>query len=258
MEPVGGGKGVVFGVGLGPGDPELVTLKAARLLKDAKTVAYFRKRGQRGRAFAIAERHLDPQAELLVLEYPYTTEIAAEHTDYVVALESFYDESAARIAARLDARRDVVVLCEGDPLFYGSYMYLHDRLMRRYRCTVVPGITSFAGCAASAALPLVSTDKMFAVIPGTLPEAELEARIRAVDACAILKLGKNYPKVRRVLDRLERTPSAYYFEHGTTTHEVAMKLSDKCDDKSVYFALIIVPNHDGRPERRSPKAPHTS
>jgi precorrin-2/cobalt-factor-2 C20-methyltransferase len=250
----GSGKGNVFGVGLGPGDPELVTVKAARMLNEAKVVAYFRKRGQRGRAFAIAEQHLQASAELLVLEYPYTTEIAAEHIDYVVALESFYDESAARIAERLDAGRDVVVLCEGDPLFYGSYMYLHDRLTRGYRCTVVPGITSFAGCAASGALPLVSTDKVFAIIPGTLPETELEARIRAVDACAILKLGSNYPKVRRVLDRLELTQRAYYFEHGTTEREVALKLGDKRDDSSIYFALIIVPNHDGRPERRTPKA----
>jgi precorrin-2/cobalt-factor-2 C20-methyltransferase len=247
------GKGRVFGVGLGPGDPELVTLKAARLLKEAKVVAYFRKRGQRGRAFAIAERHLDPAAELLTLEYPYTTEIAAEHIDYVVALESFYDESAARISQRLETGQDVVVLCEGDPLFYGSYMYLHDRLTRGYHCTVVPGITSFAGCAAAAALPLVSTDKVFAVVPGTLPEAELEARIRAVDACAILKLGSNYPKVRRVLDRLGLTQRAYYFEHGTTEREVALRLGDKRDDSSIYFALIIVPNHDGRPERRSAK-----
>jgi precorrin-2/cobalt-factor-2 C20-methyltransferase len=248
-----GDKGRVFGVGLGPGDPELVTLKAARMVREAKVVAYFHKRGLRGRAFATAESQLSPNTELLALEYPYTTEIAAEHTDYVVALESFYDESAARIAERLEAGIDVVVLCEGDPLFYGSYMYLHDRLMRRYRCSVVPGITSFAGCAASGALPLVSTDKVFAVVPGTLPEHELEARIRAVDACAILKLGSNYPKVRRVLDRLGLTPRAYYFEHGTTTREVALKLSDKIDDRSIYFALIIVPNHDGRPERRSPK-----
>lgn len=246
------GKGSVFGVGLGPGDPELVTLKAARMLKEATVVAYFLKRGQRGRAFTIAERHLDPAAQLLPLEYPYTTEIAAEHIDYVVALESFYNDSAARIAQHLDAGRDVVVLCEGDPLFYGSYMYLHDRLTRGYRCTVIPGITSFAGCAASGALPLVSTDKVFAVVPGTLPEPELEARIRAVDACAILKLGSNYPKVRRVLDRLGLTARAYYFEHGTTEREVALKLTDKCDDKSIYFALIIVPNHDGRPERRTP------
>lgn len=248
-----GGKGRVFGVGLGPGDPDLVTLKAARVLAQAKVVAYFRKRGRRGNAFAIAERHLDPAAELIPLEYPYTTEIAAQHADYVLALESFYENSAARIAERLEAGHDVAVLCEGDPLFYGSYMYLHDRLARGYRCTVIPGITSFAGCAASAALPLVSTDKVFAIIPGTLPEPELEARLRAADACAILKLGSHYPKVRRVLDRLGLTARAYYFEHGTTARERALPLADKRDDASIYFALILVPNHDGGPERRSAK-----
>jgi precorrin-2/cobalt-factor-2 C20-methyltransferase len=244
-------KGRVYGVGLGPGDPELVTLKAARVLAQARAVAYFRKRGKQGNAFAIAEHHIAPRAELIPLEYPYTTEIPPQHPDYVMALEAFYEDSAARIAVRLEAGEDVAILCEGDPLFYGSFIYLHDRLARGYRCTVIPGITSFAGCAASAGVALVSTDKVFAVIPGTLPEAELEAQLRAADACAIIKLGSHYAKVRRVLDRIGRSEGALYFEHGTTSRERAMPLTQKHDDHSIYFALILIPNHDGGPERRS-------
>lgn len=244
-------KGSLFGVGLGPGDPELVTLKAVKVLERARVVAFFRKRGRRGNAFAIAERYLRADAALLPLEYPYTTEIAPTDPEYVLALEAFYEDSAARLAAPLEQGHDVALLCEGDPLFYGSYLYLHDRLSRGYRCTVIPGITSFAGCAASAAVPLVSTNKVFSVIPGTLPEAELEARLRAADACAVIKLGSHYPKVRRVLDRLELTPRAWYFENGTTARERKMPLVDKTDETSVYFALILVPNHDGSPDRRA-------
>jgi precorrin-2 C(20)-methyltransferase len=143
----------------------------------------------------------------------------------------------------------VAVLCEGDPLFYGSFMYLHDRL-KQQRCRVIPGITSFAGCAASAGIPLVSTDRVFAIVPGTLPEPELEVRLRGADAAAIIKLGRHYPKVRRVLDRLGRTEQATYFEHGTTEREVAMPLAQKTDDQSLYFALILVPSHDGGPYRK--------
>jgi precorrin-2/cobalt-factor-2 C20-methyltransferase len=253
MSMAAAGQGRVFGVGLGPGDPELVSVKAARVLEAARAVAYFHKRGTRGNAFAIAERYLDPRAELIGLEYPYTTEIAPHESEYVLAIEAFYEQSAARIAERLQAGRDVAILCEGDPLFYGSYMYLHQRLARGFACTVIPGITSFAGCAASAGLPLVSTDKVFSVIPGTLPEAELEARVRAADACAIIKLGSHFAKVRRVLDRLGRSHDALYVEHGTTARERVLPLADKPDDRSIYFALILLPNHDPSPGRRTPK-----
>jgi precorrin-2/cobalt-factor-2 C20-methyltransferase len=242
-------KGSVFGVGVGPGDPELMTLKAVRIVRAARVVACFAKRDKLGNAQAIAREFIHPEAELLELIYPYTIEISPRDPTYVSAMRAFYDESAARIAERLEAGRDVVILCEGDPLFYGSYMYLHDRLDARYRCSVVPGITSFAGCAAGAGIPLVSTDRVFAIIPGTLPEAELEAQLRAADAAAIIKLGRHFPKVRRVLARVGRLEGATYFERGTTAQQVVLPLSDKQDDRSLYFALILLPGHDGGPYR---------
>lgn len=243
-------RGTLYGVGVGPGDPELMTLKAVRVLGEAKVVAYFAKRGKPGNALTTARAHLAADAEQLALHYPYTIEVSPRDPAYVTAMRAFYADSAARIAERLDAGLDVAVLCEGDPMFYGSYMYLHDRLAARHRCRVVPGITSFAGCAASAGLPLVSTDRVFSVIPATLPEEELETRLRSVDGAAIIKLGRHFKKVRRVLERLGRADGAMYFEHGTTEREVAIRLSDKTDDQSLYFALILLPHHDGGPYRQ--------
>jgi precorrin-2/cobalt-factor-2 C20-methyltransferase len=227
----------------------LVTVKAAGVLARARVVVYFSKRGKVSNALNTARKYLAPDAEHLALAYPYTVELSPRDPRYIAALRAFYDESAACIAARLRQGHDVAVLCEGDPLFYGSYMYLHDRLAREHRSVVIPGITSFAGCAAAAGVPLVSTDKIFAIVPGTLPEAELEARLREADGAAIIKLGRNFGKVRRVLQRLGRLDDATYFEHGTTEHEVVMKLKDKTDEHSIYFSLILVPSHDGGPYR---------
>lgn len=247
--------GTVFGVGVGPGDPDLMTVKAVRILREARVIAYFAKRGKPGNGYVTAQRYLDPQAELLPFHYPYTVELSPRAPEYIRAMRDFYDASAAAIVEHTRAGRDVAVLCEGDPLFYGSYMYLHDRLAPAQRCLVIPGITSFAGCAAGAGIPLVSTDRVFSIIPGTLGESELEAKLRGAEAAAIIKLGRHFPKVRRVLERLDRARTAMYFEHGTTPHELAIPLRDKADDKSLYFALIIVPGHDGgpyRPERDAP------
>ena len=242
-------EGTLYGIGVGPGDPELLTVKAARLLREAKVVAFFAKRGKPGNAQTTADMFIHPEAERMPLEYPYTVEISPRHPEYVAAMRGFYDDAARRIAARLSAGQDVVVLCEGDPMFYGSFMYLHDRLSAKHRCTVVPGITSFAGCAARAGVALVSTDRIFSIVPATLPEEELERRLRGVDAAAIIKLGRHFKKVRRVLERLERVQGALYFERGTTEREVVMPLRDKTDDKSIYFALILLPGHDGGPYR---------
>lgn len=242
--------GTMFGVGVGPGDPELVTVKAARVLSETRVVAYFGKRGKVSNALATAQRYLRADAEHLPLVYPYTVEISPYDPRYVTALHDFYGASAERIARELEQGRDVAVLCEGDPLFYGSYMYLHDRLALKQRCVVVPGITSFAGCAASAGMPLVSIDRVFSIIPGTLPEDELEAKLRTADAAAILKLGRHFPKVKRVLTRLGRLEGATYFERGTTEHEVVIPLKDKLDEQALYFALILVPKHDGAPYRQ--------
>jgi len=146
--------GTLYGVGVGPGDPELMTLKAARILSDAPVVAFFAKRGRTGNARRIVEGRLGATAEELRLEYPFTVEIPVSDPRYPAEMAAFYDAAAEKVAARLDTGTDVAVLCEGDPLFYGSYMYIHDRLAGRYACEVVPGITAMSGCWARAGSPM--------------------------------------------------------------------------------------------------------
>jgi len=234
-------RGSVYGVGVGPGDPDLLTLKAARILSQARVVAYFAKRGNTSHALTTAQSFLHPEAEALSFQYPYTVELPPQHPEYVAALSAFYDQCAAQIRERLERGLDVAVLCEGDPMFYGSYVYLHDRLAGRELCQVIAGITSFAGCAAGAGLPIVTNDRSFSVVPGTLPEPALEARLRQCEAVALIKLGHNFGKVKRVLTRVGRLEAARYFEYGTTTREYSAALADKQGERAPYFALIIVP-----------------
>lgn len=237
-------QGSLYGVGVGPGDPGLMTVRAVELLQGAQVVAFFAKRGSLGNAHAIARERIPAKAEQLALEYPYTTELSARSPAYLDALRDFYDDAARRVAERLDAGRDVCVLCEGDPLMYGSYIYLHDRLAHAYRTEVVPGITSFAGCAARARVPMVSANRRFSIVPGTLPEGALTLSLSGEDAAVVIKLGSNFGKVRRVLESLGRLQGALYYEHGTTEREVAMPLCERTGERSPYFSLILVPSHD--------------
>jgi precorrin-2/cobalt-factor-2 C20-methyltransferase len=239
--------GRLIGVGVGPGDPELLTLKAARTLAEADVVAHFAKSGNASNARRIVAQHLRPGVEELALLYPITTETPRSEPSYRAAIRDFYDTSAATVARHLDAGRAVAVLSEGDPLFYGSYMHLHVRLAPRYRVEVVPGVTAMSGCWSLARAPIAQGDDVFVVLPATLPEAELERRFLDADAAVVMKLGRHLEKVRRVLGRTGRLSRAIYVERGTTTESVTMRLEDKHDDIAPYFSVILVPGWESRP-----------
>jgi precorrin-2/cobalt-factor-2 C20-methyltransferase len=239
--------GRLIGIGVGPGDPELLTLKAIRTLADADVVAHFAKAGNASNARKIAERHLRPGVEELPLLYPVTTEMPTAAACYRDAMSKFYDASAASVARHLDAGRTVAVLSEGDPLFYGSYMHLHVRLSPRHRTEIVPGVTAMSGCWSLAGAPIAQGDDVFVVLPATLPEAELERRFADADAAVVMKLGRHLEKVRRVLSRTGRLSRAIYVERGTTTDAVTMPLDQKRDDAAPYFSVILVPGWEGRP-----------
>jgi precorrin-2/cobalt-factor-2 C20-methyltransferase len=239
--------GRLIGVGVGPGDPELVTLKAVRALERADVVAHFARNGSTGNGRAIAQGYLRPGIAELELVYPVTTEIPKCEPTYRDAIGDFYERSAAAVAAQLDAGLTVAVVCEGDPLFYGSFMHLHARLAARYPTEVIAGVTGMSGCWSSAGLPICQGDDVFTVVPGTLPEAELIRRLAEADAIVVMKLGRNLPKVRRALDRANRLTGAIYVERGTTRDAVTMRLADKPDDAAPYFALVLVPGWEARP-----------
>ncbi|KKC41415.1 precorrin-2 C20-methyltransferase [Devosia epidermidihirudinis] len=238
--------GKLFGVGTGPGDPELLTLKAAKAISTADVVAYFAKQGNASNARAIVAELITGQIEEQ-LGYPVTTEIDRRHEDYKSATSGFYAEAAERVAAHLDAGRNVAVLSEGDPLFYGSYMHLHVRLAHRYPTEVIPGITAMSGCWSTAGLPLVQGDDILSVLPGTLDEVDLRSRLDNTDGAVIMKVGRNLPKIRRAIEAAGRLDDAVYVERGTMANGLSMRLADKPDDVAPYFALILVPGWSNRP-----------
>jgi precorrin-2/cobalt-factor-2 C20-methyltransferase len=238
--------GRLIGVGVGPGDPELVTLKAIRTLNEADLVAHFARNGSAGRARATVAGHLRPGIQELALRYPVTIEISKDAPAYQNAMREFYDAAALSLAAHLDAGRVVAVICEGDPLFYGSYMHLHVRLAPRFPAAVVAGVSGFSGCWSAAAMPIAQGDDVFTVIPGTLPQEAITRCLDGADAAVVMKLGRNLPKVRRALAQSGRLDRAIYVERGTMPDAVVMRLADKHDDAAPYFALVLVPGWEAR------------
>ena len=239
--------GRLIGVGVGPGDPELLTLKALRALSEADVVAHFAKAGNESNARKVIAGHLRAGVEELSLHYPVTTELPRSTSAYRDAIRDFYDGSAAAVARQLDAGRTVAVISEGDPLFYGSYMHLHVRLSARYRTEIVAGVTAMSGCWSSVGAPMAQGDDVFVVLPATLPQEELERRFAGADAAVVMKLGRHLDKVRRALDRTGRLARAIYVERGTTAEAVTMPLAKKCDGIAPYFSVILVPGWEDRP-----------
>ncbi|OAM76641.1 precorrin-2 C(20)-methyltransferase [Devosia elaeis] len=239
--------GKLIGIGTGPGDPELLTLKAVRAIESADVIAFFAKSGNASNARAIAAAHFRPGQIEERLDYPVTTEIHRHENGYKAQIEAFYAEAAKRLAAHLDAGRIVGVLSEGDPLLYGSYMHLHVRLAPRYDTEVIAGITAMSGAWSHAGLPLVQGDDILTILPGTLDHADLVRRLGGTEGAVIMKLGRNLPKVRAALAEAGRLSGAVYVERGTMEAGFSQSLSEKADDLAPYFSLILVPGWSTRP-----------
>jgi len=242
--------GRFYGVGVGPGDPELITRKAARLIADAGVIAYHAGAGKESNARQTAAGLFPARVIEERLTYPVTTGDTDHPGGYAGALADFYEESAARLAAHLDAGRDVVLLAEGDPLFYGSFMYMHDRLAERYEVEIVPGVPAFAAATAAAASPLARQTDVLTVLPGTLPEPELARRLADTDAAIIMKLGRTFPAVRRALAAAGRLGHALYVERASTPEQRWVPVADVDPATVPYFSLIVVTG-DTRNGRRS-------
>jgi precorrin-2/cobalt-factor-2 C20-methyltransferase len=240
-------EGRLYGVGIGPGDPELVTVKAVRVIKSAPVVAFFAKAGRRGNARTIVDCWLDPAHVELPLFYPMTTESHFGEPPYREALGRFYEESAAAISAHLEADRDVALLSEGDPLFYGSFMHLFVRLKERFAVTIVPGVSSICGAWGAAATPMTWGDDGLVVLPATLPLEDLIRRLALADAAVIMKIGRNFARAKAALMKVGMAERAIYVERATMEGEAVMPLCQRREEPAPYFSLILAPGRGRRP-----------
>jgi len=235
----------VICTGLGPGDPDLMSVRADRLIRSARQIAYFRKAGRRGQARQIVEGLLAPGVAEHAMEYPVTTELPFDSPEYIHALATFYDDWADRLAA---LPGEVVVLCEGDPFFYGSFMHLFTRLQGRVEIEVIPGITGMTGCWNATGQPITWGDDVLSVLMGTLPEDDLVAHMSGADALVVMKTGRNLPKVRRALATAGRLDDAWLVEKGTMPGQRVVRLSEVEGADCPYFAIVLVHGQGRRPE----------
>lgn len=240
-------QGTIWGLGLGPGDPELMSVKADRLLRKATHVAYFRKAGRSGQARRIVEGLLPDGVVEIAMEYPVTTEIPLSDPRYNEILSRFYADCTARLKALAQQGHDVLVLAEGDPFFYGSFMHLHARLHGQVPLKVVPAITGMAAAWAATGAPITWGDDVLSTLMGTLPEAELVAQMRVADALVIMKIGRNIDKIRRALRIAGRYDAAWLVEYAAMPEQTVQRLAEAEDRITPYFSIIIVHGQGRRP-----------
>ncbi|MGY1979358.1 precorrin-2 C(20)-methyltransferase [Nocardia gipuzkoensis] len=247
--------GKLWGVGLGPGDPELVTVKAANVIGAADVIAFHSARHGRSISRRIAAPYMRPGQLEEHLVYPVTTETTDHPGGYQGAIDEFYEQAAERLAGHLAAGRSVALLAAGDPLFYSSYMHMHRRLADRFEAEIIPGITSVSAASAALGTPLVEGEQVLTVLPGTMPVDELTQRLRTTDAAAIMKLGRTYPGVRQALSDSGRLSGAYYVERASTTEQRVLHATAVDDAEVPYFAITLVPGPEPTTPLPHPEAP---
>ncbi|MBP1158786.1 precorrin-3B C(17)-methyltransferase [Rhodococcus sp. PvR099] len=252
--------GKLWGIGLGPGDPELVTVKAARIIAEADVIAFHSARHGRSISRAVAQPYMrDGQIEEHLV-YPVTTETVDHPGGYQGAIDEFYAVAAERLAKHLESGRTVALLAAGDPLFYSSYMHMHKRLQDRFEAEVIPGVTSISAASAALGTPLVERDEILTVLPGTLPVEELTRRLRQTDSAAILKLGRTFPAVRQALTDSGRLAEASYVERASTPKQRVIAAADVDESQVPYFSIALVPspsNNGAAADRAAATGPST-
>lgn len=238
--------GTIHGVGLGPGAQDLLSVRADRLVRSARHVAYFRKAGKPGQARRIVEGMLRDDVIELPMEYPITTEIPVADPRYNALLAAFYAECTQRLAALTSTGEDVVVLCEGDPFFYGSFMHLYTRLSGQVSIGVVPGITGMSGAWTACGQPMTWGDDVLTVIMATMPEEELTRRIRDTDALVVMKIGRNLAKLRRAVTAAGRQDEAYLVEYAAMADQRVTPLRE-AESVTPYFSILLIHGQGRRP-----------
>jgi len=223
--------GVLYGVGVGPGDPELITLKSLRLIKSTEVIAYPKLKGSKSFARNIIEEFIDLPKVEIAIEIPMTVNR--------LPAQRAYNAAAQEISTHLNMGKNVVFLCEGDPFFYGSFMYLHSRLYKKYLVEIIPGVSSMTACAAMAKKPLAARNEVLTVLPGTLSKKELERRLADNNSSAIMKVGRHIKKIKSVIDRLGLMDSSLYIERASLKEQKVLKLID-APEVAPYFSMVLV------------------
>ncbi|WP_417273942.1 precorrin-2 C(20)-methyltransferase [Celeribacter halophilus] len=239
--------GTIYGLGLGPGDPDLMTVRADRLLRKARHVAFFRKAGRKGQARQSVEGLIPADAVEYPMEYPVTTEIPFTDPEYNRLLAQFYETCTARLVELARAGEDVVVLCEGDPFFYGSFMHLYMRLLDQVPVEVVPAITGMSAAWTATGAPITWGDDVLGVLMGTLPEAALVDGISRSDAVVIMKIGRHIDKVRAALRAAGKYEQAWLVEYASMPQQTVQRLAEVEGKVTPYFSIIIVHGEGRRP-----------
>ena len=238
--------GTIHGVGLGPGASDLMSVRADRLVRGARHIAYFRKAGRPGQARKIVDGMLRADVVEYAMEYPVTTEIAVTDPRYNDRLSRFYAGCIDHLAGLARTGEDVVVLCEGDPFFYGSFMHLYTRLSGLVPVQVVPGITGMSGAWTASGAPITWGDDILTVLMGTLPEGELVRRIRDTDALVVMKIGRHLAKLRRAVAAAGRGDTAWLVEHAAMAEQRVTRLRD-AETVAPYFSILLIHGQGRRP-----------
>lgn len=238
--------GTIYGVGLGPGAQDLMSVRSDRLIRNAGYVAYFHKAGKTGHARRIVEGMLPENVVELSMAYPVTTEIPFDDPRYKDQLSRFYESSVERLIEIAEAGHDVVVLCEGDPFFYGSFMHLYTRLVDRVPVSVVPGITGMSAAWTATGRPVTWGDDVLTVAMGTLPEDVLAERIAQTDALVVMKIGRNLDKVRRALVTAGREDEAWFIEYAAMDEERVTPFRE-AGQIAPYFSILLIHGNGRRP-----------
>jgi precorrin-2/cobalt-factor-2 C20-methyltransferase len=225
--------GRLYGLGIGPGDPELITLKALRILQSAPVVAYPVSDREKSLARSIVADYLGHAPIELPMYFPFKAEESAQ---------PYYDKAALTLADYLGRGQDVAVLCEGDPFFYGTFMYLFTRLAGRFRTEVVPGVSSLMASASVLETPLTYRNDVFVVLPAMLPAEVLASRLAGADAAVIIKLGRHFPRVYEVLQRMGLLARAHYIQCATMSNQHIVPIDQVEPTQVPYFSMIVIPS----------------
>ena len=239
--------GKIYGLGLGPGDPDLMSVKTHRLLTNAKHVAFFRKKGRTGQARKMVDGLIPEGATEFAMEYPVTTEIPVTDPRYNEILSAFYAEVSVHLRSLAEAGEEVVVLCEGDPFFYGSFMHLYTRLNHLVDVEVVPAITGMSGAWTATGAPITWGDDVLTVLMGTLEEKDLVRHMDDTDALVVMKIGRNFDKVVRALKVAGKYDDAWIVQFATMPNQTVTKLSEMKEKVTPYFSIIVVHGQGRRP-----------